>query len=470
MSDEKKPVICDGELVKHHVGASAYMQKKLVQRIIDSHIAEVLVSSETMHMGTLSQKTKDYLSAFEEKAKEPPLGAEKYVVIKSRQDFLDEMTLKHAHHDTPSKLPPSATPEQIAEERERRLNALTTHHRVVFSQWPRDPDTKEFIKPDNSLVGKTAGNGLQLWGATMFDFYAVLRHPSIPNLRTLSVGSKLLGWVKKVGEDYELARSNYEWAEREEDPKTLDPCDIEVLIREGEAEMRLCIDSGEIEAYEAKEREELEAERKKEAELKKKKEEALAALEKAWRKDLEQISKPQSDDVQEGERESKSESNNVEMKEAEGEEQNKQETESEVLDNGEENAMDKKPEEDEERKRQAFPIPTDKMDGFSVMGEKLGDWEQEREPVKFDDMEITESTSEDDEAKITSESNDLEMKDESEPTLASESKDADEEEPATETKGIGHLEAKEIIPEAKDVQLPEDEETDFPENHEIVRF
>ena len=302
-------------------------KKKLVQRTINSPVAEVLVSSEIMHMGTLSPKTKDYLSTFEEKAKEPPLGAEKYVVIKSRQDFLDEMTLKHAHHDTPSKLPPSATPEQIAEERERRLNALTTHHRVVFSQWPRDPDTKEFIKPDNSLIGKTAGNGLQLWGATMFDFYAVLRHPSIPNLRTLSVGSKLLGWVKKVGENYELAKSNYEWAEREEDPKTLDPCDIEVLIREGEAEMRLCIDSGEIEAYEAKEREELEAERRKEAELKKKKEEALAALEKAWRKDLEQISKPQSDDVQEGERESKSESNNVEMKEAEGEEQNKQETE-----------------------------------------------------------------------------------------------------------------------------------------------
>jgi hypothetical protein len=420
-----------------------------------------------MHMGTLSQKTKDYLSAFKEKAKEPPLGAKKYVVIKSRQDFLDEMTLRHAHHNTPSKLPPSATPEQIAKERERRLNALTTRHRVVFSQWPRDPDTKEFIKPDNSLVGKTAGNGLQLWGATMFDFYAVLRHPSIPNLRTLSVGSKLLGWVKKVGEDYELARSNYEWAEREENPKTLEPCDIEVLILEGEAEMRRSIDSGEIEAYEAKEREELEAELKKEVELKKKREEALAALEKAWQ-DREQISKPQSDDVQEGERESKSESNNVEMKEAEGE--NKQDTKSEVLDNGEENAMDKKPDEDEEKKRQAFPIPTDKMDGFSVMGEKLGDWEQERESVKFDEMEISESAPEDDEAKMTSEFNNVEMKDESEPTLASESKDVDEEEPATESKGIGHFEATEIKPEAKDVQLPEDEESDYPENHKIVRI
>ena len=464
MSDEKKPVICDGESIKHYVGASAYMQKKtLVQRVIDSPIAEVLVFSETMRMGTLSQKTKDYLSTFEEKAKEPPLGAEKYVVVKSRQDFLDEMTLRHAHHDTPSKLPPSATPEQIAKERERRLNALTTRHRVVFSQWPRDPDTKEFIKPDNSLVGKTAGNGLQLWGATMFDFYAVLRHPSIPNLRTLSVGSKLLGWVKKVGEDYELARSNYEWAEREEDPKTLEPCDIEVLIREGEAEMRRCIDSGEIEAYEAKEREEWEAEQKEE----KRREEVLAAFEKACRKDLEQISKPQSNDVQEGERESKSESNNVEMKEAEGEEQNKQDTKSEVLDNGEENTMDKKLDEDDEKKRQAFPIPTDKMDGFSVMGEKLGDWEQEREPVKFDDMEITESAPEEGEAKMTSGSNDVEMKDEREQTLASESKDADEEEPETESKGI---EAKKITLEAKDVQLPEDEESDFPENHEIVRI
>jgi hypothetical protein len=88
------------------------------------------------------------------------------------------------------------------------------------------------------------------------------------------------------------------------------------------------------------------------------------------RKDLEQISKPQSDDVQEGERESNSESNDVEMKEAEGEAQNEQDTKSEVLDNGEENAMDKKPDEDEE-KRQAFPIPTDKMDGFSVMGERI---------------------------------------------------------------------------------------------------
>ena len=279
MSDEKKPVIPDGESVKRYVRSSAYMNKKnQVQRVIDSPTAAVLVSIETKHTGTLSQKTKDYLSTFEEKAKAPPLGAEKRVAIKSRQDFLDEMTLKHAHHDTPSKLPPSATHKQIAKERERRLNALTTRHRVVFSQWPRDPDAKEFIKPENSLIGKTAGNGLQLWGATMFDFYAVLRHPSIPNLRTLSVGSKLLGWVKKVGEDYELARSNYEWAEREADPKTLEPCDIEILIREGEAEMRRCIDSGEIEAYEAKEREELEAERKQEAELKKTKEEELAKI------------------------------------------------------------------------------------------------------------------------------------------------------------------------------------------------
>jgi hypothetical protein len=173
----------------------------------------------------------------------------------------------------------------------------------------------------------------------------------------------------------------------------------------------------------------------------KKKEEALAALEEVMRVDLEQKSKPQSDDVQQGERESKSEWNDVEIKEAESEVQNKLDTKSEVPDNGEENAMDKKPDADEEKKRQAFPIPTDKMDGFSVMGEKFVDWEQEREPVKFDEMEILESApdSEDDEAKMTSEFNDVEMKDESEPTVASESKDADEEEPATQCKGIGHF-------------------------------
>ena len=112
---------------------------------------------------------------------------------------------------------------------------------------------------------------LQLRGETMFDFYAVLRHPSIPNLRTLSVESKLLGWVKKVGEDYELARLNY--GAEKEDPKTLEPCDIQVLIWAGQAEMRRSIDSGKIKAYEAKEREELEAERKQETQLKQKKEE-----------------------------------------------------------------------------------------------------------------------------------------------------------------------------------------------------
>ena len=421
-----------------------------------------------MYIETLSQKTKDYLSTFEEKAKEPPLGAKKRVVLKSRQDFLDEMILKNAQHDTPSKLPPSVTLEQIAEERQRRLNALTTRHRVIFSQWPRDPDTKEFIKPENSLVGKTTGNGLQLWGATMFDFYTVLRHPSIPNLRTLSVGSKLLEWVKKVGEDYKLARSTYEWVEREEVPKTFEPCDIEVLVQEGEAVMRRCMDSGEIKAYEAKEWEESEAERKQEAELKKKKEEELVAM-----LDFRYTSGPK-----EGEQESASGLNDIEMKEAEAEEQSKQQARgladisNEILNIGEENTMEKKPD-NEEKKNPEFLIPTDKMDGFSVMGVKLVDWEQEHVPEKSDEMEITDSTLEDDEAaKMTSEPNDVEVKDESEQSLASESKDADiqEEEPATESKSVDHFEAEKNTPEAKDFPLPKDEGTDFPENHKIVRI
>ena len=426
-----------------------------------------------MHAGTLSPQTKDYLSTFEEKAaKERPLGAEKYVHIKSRQDFLDEMTLMHAHHDTPSKLPPSATMAQIAQERKRRLNALTTRHRVVFSQWPRDPDTNHIIKANNSVVGKTAGNGLQLWGATMFDFYAVLRHPLNPNLRTLSVGSKLLRWVKKVGEDYELVKSIYEWAEREEDPKMLEPCDIEVLIREGEAEMRRCIDSWEIEAYEAKEREELEAKRKLETELKKSNEE-LAALDK--HNDSGHMSKSESAGVDEGEQELESESNDVKLKAAESEEQAKPQTEdladtvNEVLDNGEENAMEMKLGKEEKKRPELF-IPTDKMDGCSVMGEKVGDWEQEGVPVKSDEMEITDSTQEDDKEATISESNDVKMREECEQSLACESMDADtkEDEPTTESKDVGPSEAEKIIPEPTDVLLPEDEETDFPENCGIV--
>jgi hypothetical protein len=308
----------------------------------------------------------------------------------------------------------------------------------------------------------------------MFDFYAVLRHPSIPNLRTLSVGSKLLGWVKKVGEDYELARSTYEWAEREEDPKTFEPCDIEVLIREGEAEIRRCIDSGEIEAYEAQEREELEAERKQEAELKK--EEELAALEDADLNFTYYVG-PRPAGVEEGEQESASKSNDIETKEGESEEQNEpqarglSDTTNEVLDTSEEKTMETKPDNEEEKKNLEFIIPTDKMDGFSVMGEKLVDWEQEREPMKFDEMEIVDPTPEDDEAKMTPESNDVEMKDESEQSLAFESKDEHtKEEPAKESKDVGHFEAEKITPEAQDVPLPKDEETDFPENREIVRI
>jgi hypothetical protein len=56
-------------------------------------------------------------------------------------------------------------------------------------------------------------------------------------------------------------------------------------------------------------------------------------------------------------------------------------------------------------------------------------------------MEITESTPED-EVKMSSESNDVEMKDESRQSLASESKGADQKEPATESKRIGYFEAE----------------------------
>jgi hypothetical protein len=123
---------------------------------------------------------------------------------KTRLDLLDEIVLSHAKHDTPCNFSPNPTDEQRAAERQRRLHALTTRHRVVFFVWPRDPQTEHFIKTgeQNTIMGKIAITGLQLWGASLFDFYRVQRYPSVTHVETLSTSSKLLGFMKSVGEDY----------------------------------------------------------------------------------------------------------------------------------------------------------------------------------------------------------------------------------------------------------------------------
>ncbi|KNZ76234.1 hypothetical protein J132_11104 [Termitomyces sp. J132] len=107
---------------------------------------------------------------------------------------------------------------------------------MVFRYWPRDPKGKN-ITPANTLPGKTAPNGLQLWGATIFDFYRVNRMPDVTSLSTITTGSKLMKWMKANGEiDY--AKDEIAWAEMEEDPKVIEPWSPDAQIQEMEENVR----------------------------------------------------------------------------------------------------------------------------------------------------------------------------------------------------------------------------------------
>jgi len=98
------------------------------------------------------------------------------------------------------------------------LNYPTGKNRFVFRHWPRDPDGKPILPSD--IHGKEAGNGLDLWGATLYDFYFVRRIPSIVHGATISTGSKLTQVMKALGE-LEHAQSEIAWAAREADPKEI---------------------------------------------------------------------------------------------------------------------------------------------------------------------------------------------------------------------------------------------------------
>ncbi|THH06193.1 hypothetical protein EW145_g4252 [Phellinidium pouzarii] len=94
--------------------------------------------------------------------------------------------------------------------------------RFVLLQWPRNPDGESMkITPR----GKNTGNGCELWGATLYDFYRVHRIPSCPNLSTISTGSKLAAWMKEIGE-LDWAQNQLKQAELEEDPHEIYPFDI----------------------------------------------------------------------------------------------------------------------------------------------------------------------------------------------------------------------------------------------------
>ncbi|EIW86206.1 hypothetical protein CONPUDRAFT_46529, partial [Coniophora puteana RWD-64-598 SS2] len=102
-----------------------------------------------------------------------------------------------------------------------------TRNRVIFRYWPRDPNG-QVIKP-SPLRGKEAPNGMNLWGATLYDFYRTRRIPDSPYLSTISTGSRLAKTMREFGE-LEHAKDEIAWADEEADPKELPPCDIGRLV------------------------------------------------------------------------------------------------------------------------------------------------------------------------------------------------------------------------------------------------
>ncbi|KAG2737655.1 hypothetical protein P692DRAFT_20663044, partial [Suillus brevipes Sb2] len=100
-------------------------------------------------------------------------------------------------------------------------------NRILFRTWPRDPKG-DTITP-SPLRGKEAGNGIDLWGATLYDFYHVQRAPDVKNWLTISTGSRLAKWMRQHGEL--IADDELYWADKEEDPKEVPVVDIGELIR-----------------------------------------------------------------------------------------------------------------------------------------------------------------------------------------------------------------------------------------------
>ena len=105
--------------------------------------------------------------------------------------------------------------------------------RVVFRLWPRDPNGQ--IAPPKR--GKEAPNGLDLWGATLCDFYRVKRIPSCSNDLTVSTGSMLAASMRELGE-IEWAGDEIALADEEQEPHEVFPYDIGKLIRDMERNVR----------------------------------------------------------------------------------------------------------------------------------------------------------------------------------------------------------------------------------------
>jgi hypothetical protein len=125
------------------------------------------------------------------------------------------------------KINPHKVPETFQEQVDNDKNCIGYgKNRIIFRGWPRDPKG-DTITP-SPLRGKEAGNGIDLWGATLYDFYHILRAPDV-NWIAISTGSRLAKWMRQHGEL--IADNELYWADKEEDPKEVPVVDIGELIR-----------------------------------------------------------------------------------------------------------------------------------------------------------------------------------------------------------------------------------------------
>ena len=119
------------------------------------------------------------------------------------------------------------------------MNYPKHKNRFIFRHWPRDPNGKPILPSD--IHGKEAGNGLDFWGATLYDFYFVRRIPANVHGLTISTGSKLAKVMKALGE-LEYARDLIAWASREEDPREIPAWDPAQAIVAHERRVHVVVD------------------------------------------------------------------------------------------------------------------------------------------------------------------------------------------------------------------------------------
>ncbi|KAH9485053.1 hypothetical protein JR316_0001959 [Psilocybe cubensis] len=195
-------------------------------------IVETIASSSTIGDGATTSGTS---TIHDENSKDVTMvdESEDPSNFRSPERFLQDIIISRAPEDVRSRYRPTdpATPDQIEEYRQKVLNHPRTKHRLVFQQWPRDPQGP-VITHDNSAMGKVAGNGLQIWGETLFDFFSVSRVPGVTGLVTFTSGSKMVNWVNQHKETF--AQDLVEQQKSEAEPTTVEPCDIGKLIQKNE--------------------------------------------------------------------------------------------------------------------------------------------------------------------------------------------------------------------------------------------